>query len=158
MNTIRANQLAEEAILNGTIVEVQGFNKLEREVKYGEENSRVDLLLTYEPKPGTLTKTYIEVKSVTLLEQGQGYFPDTVTTRGQKHLRELMTLVKNGHRAILLFTVLHTGIKNFKVATHIDKKYAELFKEAIESGVEILVYQADISPENISLTKRINFK
>ncbi len=157
VNTIRANQLAEDAILNGTIIELQGFTNLQREVKYGDENSRIDILLTYAENSQSATKTYIEVKSVTLLEQDQGYFPDAVTTRGQKHLRELMSLVKNGHRAILLFAVLHTGINNFKVADHIDKKYAELLKQAIDSGVEVLVYKADINPENIFLSNRIDF-
>jgi len=157
VNTIRANQLAEDAILNGTIIELQGFTKLQREVKYGDENSRIDILLTYAENSQSATKTYIEVKSVTLLEQEQGYFPDAVTTRGQKHLRELMSLVRNGHRAILFFAVLHTGINNFKVADHIDKKYAELLKQAIDSGVEVLVYKADINPENIFLSNRIDF-
>lgn len=161
VNTIRANQLAEEAILNGTITELQGFDKLRREVKYGEENSRIDIFLSHnftdESKQEKTHKTYIEVKSVTLLEDQQGYFPDTVTTRGQKHLRELISIVKNGDRAVLLFTVLHTGINNFKVAEHIDKKYAELLEQAIRSGVEVLVYKADICPENISLSKRIDF-
>jgi sugar fermentation stimulation protein A len=154
VNTLRANQLTEEAILNGTISELQGFKKLQREVKYGEENSRIDILLSYSDK----AKTYIEVKSVTLLDDNQGYFPDAVTTRGQKHLRELMNIVKNGDRAVLLFTVLHTGINSVKVAKHIDSKYADLLQEAIDSGVEILIYKADISPEHISLTERIDFK
>ncbi len=160
VNTLRANQLAEEAILNGTITELQGFDKLQREVKYGEENSRIDFLLSHFLDDGSTQKkalkTYIEVKSVTLLEDNQGYFPDTVTTRGQKHLRELMTIVKNGDRAVLLFTVLHTGINSFKVAKHIDKKYADLLQQAIDSGVEVLVYKAKISPENIYLSERIN--
>jgi len=159
VNTIRANQLAEDAILNGTITELQGFDKLQREVKYGEENSRIDILLSQtsisnQNKPSL---TYIEVKSVTLLEGQQGYFPDTVTTRGQKHLRELMSIVKNGDRAVLLFTVLHNGINNFKVAEHIDLRYANLLQQAINKGVEVLVYKADICPESIYLSKRISF-
>jgi len=160
VNTIRANQLAEEAILNGTIKELQGFDKLQREVKYGEENSRIDILLTSPIENDSIQestgKTYIEVKSVTLLEGQQGYFPDTVTTRGQKHLRELMNMVKNGGRAVLLFTVLHSGINSFKVAKHIDKKYAELLEQAINAGVEVLIYKAEISPSEICLSKRIN--
>ena len=162
VNTIRANQLAEEAILNGTITELQGFNELKREVKYGEENSRIDFLLTHnndlDSDTKKVTKTYIEVKSVTLLEGDQGYFPDTVTTRGQKHLRELMSIVKNGDRAVLLFTVLHTGINSFKVANHIDKTYAALLQEAINAGVEVLVYKAKISSELIFLSEKIQLK
>lgn len=161
VNTIRANQLAEEAILNGTITELQGFEKLTREVKYGEENSRIDILLTYSEhnnvKHQETKKTYVEVKSVTLLENNQGYFPDTVTTRGQKHLRELMNIVKNGDRAVLLFTVLHTGINHFKVAEHLDKKYAELLQQAIDIGVEILIYKATIDSEHITLSKQLYY-
>jgi len=162
VNTIRANQLAEEAILNGTIIELQGFDELQREVKYGEENSRIDFLLSHysnnDSNHQKKSRTYIEVKSVTLLEDDQGYFPDTITTRGQKHLRELMSIVKNGDRAVLLFTVLHTGIDSFKVAKHIDKKYADLLQQAIDSGVEVLVYKAKICPEFILLSERISFQ
>lgn len=160
VNTIRANQLVEEAILDGTITELQGFDELQREVKYGEENSRIDILLSSSSKKDSSKennfKVYIEVKSVTLLEEGQGYFPDTVTTRGQKHLRELINIVESGDRAVLLFTVLHTGINSFKAAKHIDKKYAELLYQAIDSGVEVLIYKAKISPESIYLSEKIN--
>lgn len=160
VNTLRANQLTEEALLNGTITELQGFDELQREVKYGDENSRIDFLLRYNSNMGNKNKqlTYVEVKSVTLLEGDQGYFPDTVTTRGQKHLRELTSIVKNGDRAVLLFTVLHTGIHQFKVAEHIDEKYAHLLKEAIDSGVEVLVYKAKISPESITLSEPMKIK
>ena len=161
VNTLRANQLAEEAILNGTITELQGFDALQREVNYGEENSRIDILLcrtfNHDSNQEKTFKTYIEVKSVTLLEGQQGYFPDTVTTRGQKHLRELMSIVKGGDRVVLLFTVLHTGINNVKAAKHIDEKYAALLQQAINAGVEILVYKADISPVHIFLSERIDF-
>jgi sugar fermentation stimulation protein A len=162
VNTLRANQLAEQAILNGTITELQGFDELKREVKYGEENSRIDILLnSFVDKnisQREFAKTYIEVKSVTLLEGQQGYFPDSVTTRGQKHLRELMNIVENGDRAVLLFAVLHTGINSVKVAKHIDVKYAELLQQAINAGVEVLVYKAEINAESISLSKRISFE
>jgi len=161
VNTIRANQLVEQAILNGTITELQGFDELKREVKYGEENSRIDILLNTSQKGDSQqtshSSTYIEVKSVTLLEDQQGYFPDSVTTRGQKHLRELMNIAENGERAVLLFAVLHTGINNVKVAKHIDMKYAELLQEALNAGVEILIYKAEISAENVYLSKRIPF-
>ena len=157
VNTLRANQLAEEAILNGTITELQDFDTLQREVKYGEENSRIDLLLTKTSSNNPPLNTYIEVKSVTLLDDQQGFFPDAVTIRGQKHLRELMNMVQNGDRAVLLFTVLHTGINSVKAATHIDEKYADLLQQAIELGVEVLIYKADISPEHISLSQRIDF-
>lgn len=158
VNTLRANQLAEAAMLNGTITELQGFDTLQREVKYGEENSRIDFLLKNTANNQPPLNTYIEVKSVTLLEEQQGYFPDAVTIRGQKHLRELMHMVQNGDRAVLLFTVLHTGINSVKVAAHIDKNYADLLQQAIKAGVEVLVYKADIDPNHISLAQKMDFR
>ena len=92
--------------------------------------------------------TFLEVKSVTLLEDEQGYFPDTVTTRGQKHLRELIEQVEQGHRAILLFAVLHSGINSVKAAQHLDKKYAELLEIAHNKGVEIIAYKASYTMES----------
>ncbi|PKI12928.1 DNA/RNA nuclease SfsA [Colwellia sp. 12G3] len=141
VNTLRANQLVEEALHKGLINELSDFNELKREVKYGNENSRIDFLATYNHAPDT----YIEVKSVTLLDSGHGYFPDAVTTRGQKHLRELMDMVSQGHKAVLLFAVLHTGINAISAASHIDPTYAELLKEANAAGVEIIAYKANFS-------------
>ena len=139
VNTIRANQLVEEALINGDIKEFSDFSALKREVKYGNENSKIDFLLTSQDK----TDIYIEVKSVTLLTDGQGYFPDAVTTRGQKHLRELAELVQQGKKAVLLFAVLHTGILSVKAAAHIDAEYATLLQQAKDTGVIILAYKAD---------------
>ncbi|ABO24994.1 DNA/RNA nuclease SfsA [Shewanella loihica] len=149
INTGRANALAAEAIEAGVISELTGYDRLRREVKYGSENSRIDLLLESEDKPAC----YIEVKSCTLLEQGQGYFPDAVTTRGQKHLRELMEMVKQGHRAVLLFVVQHTGITTVAAARHIDPEYAELLTQAHQAGVEILAYSCELSPSAAKLIK-----
>ncbi|MCG6418247.1 DNA/RNA nuclease SfsA, partial [Vibrio fluvialis] len=141
----RANQLAVEAIENNVISELCGYDTLQTEVKYGNENSRIDILLSASDKP----KCYIEVKSVTLLDEtgsaGQGYFPDAVTTRGQKHLRELTEMAQNGSRAILLFTVLHSGIEKVSAAHHIDAKYSLLLKQAQDAGVEVLCYKAELS-------------
>ncbi len=141
VNTIRANQLVEEALTNNVIAELSHFESLSREVKYGNENSKIDFLLT----DANHQQTYIEVKSVTLLNEQQGYFPDAITTRGQKHIRELIEVVERGDRAVLLFAVLHSGINSVKAASHIDKKYAELLTLAHKSGVEILAYKAAFS-------------
>jgi len=140
VNTIRANQLIEEALEQKVISELTGYSHLQREVKYGSENSKIDFLLTDPDKKDT----FVEVKSVTLLEEGQGYFPDTVTTRGQKHLRELIEVVENGQRAVLLFAVLHSGIQSVKIAQHLDNKYYQLIVEAHTAGVEIIAYKADM--------------
>lgn len=172
VNTARANQLAVEAIENGTIVELLGYNALRTEVKYGSENSRIDILLEDNEKP----PCYIEVKSVTLLDEqqastkqdtttnkqeisteGQGFFPDAVTTRGQKHLRELTEMVESGSRTVLLFTVLHSGIEKVSAAHHIDAKYSLLLKQAQDAGVEVLCYKAELSSTQIQLKQAIEF-
>lgn len=150
VNTLRANQIVEEAIVDGKIPQLKDYDQLKREVKYGDENSKIDILLTKANAPDT----YIEVKSATLLidddeNSQQGYFPDAVSTRGQKHLRELILLTKQGYRAVLIFAVLHTGIKSVKPAQHIDAKYAGLFHEAQKIGVEIIEYHAKISTSEI---------
>ena len=157
VNTLRANQLVEEALNQGLIAELSGFSNLQREVKYGNENSRVDFLAKYQHAPDT----YIEVKSVTLLDNDYGYFPDAITTRGQKHLRELIDMVEQGHRAVLFFAVLHTGINDVAAAGHIDTNYAKLLKEAQTKGVEIIAYKANFSFKQdqltMSLSKKIPF-
>jgi len=168
VNTLRANQLVEEALNNDVIKELSGFSSLTREVKYGGENSRIDFLLKYDNSAQQLNSknkkldTYIEVKSVTLLDdsisnhENQGYFPDAVSTRGQKHLRELIEMVQQGHRAVLLFAVLHSGINKVSAAKHIDKKYAELLIKAQTAGVEILVYKAKFDLNGLSLDMQLS--
>lgn len=155
VNTIRANQLTEQALLKGTITELKDFDTLNREVKYGDENSKIDFHLT----DNSGRETFIEVKSVTLLEANQGYFPDAVTLRGQKHLRELIAVAAQGHRAVLLFAVLHSGINEVKPAEHIDLKYSSLLREANRQGVEIIAYKAKFKKEqdkfNIFLADKV---
>ena len=153
VNTIKANQLVEEAINNKVINELNGYNTLKREVKYGSENSKIDFLLT----DGALPDAYIEVKSATLLDNGQGYFPDAVTTRGQKHLRELIEVAQSGKRAVLLFAVLHSGIDSVTPAAHIDIKYQQLITVAINEGVEIYAYKATMDSDNYAITEQLPF-
>ena len=151
VNTLRANQLVREALNQDRIPELSGYSKLTSEVKYGAENSRIDLMLQAENQPDC----YIEVKSVTLLHQGQGYFPDAVTLRGQKHLRELQSMAEQGQRAVLFFAVLHSGIESVSAAHHIDPRYSDLLKHVQNNGVEVMCYGAALSAEGIRLTERL---
>ncbi|AFR04551.1 DNA/RNA nuclease SfsA [Pectobacterium brasiliense] len=151
VNTLRANTLLYEALLENRIEELAGYPDVKTEVKYGTENSRVDLLLQAPDR----IDCYIEVKSVTLLQHECGYFPDAVTLRGQKHLRELQQMVANGKRAVLFFAVLHSGIQQVSPARHIDPRYAELFTEAQRAGVEILCYGSTLCPDGITLTHKL---
>ena len=153
VNTLKANQIIAEALAAKNIPELSEYSEIKPEIKYGSENSRIDFFLSKKDLPDC----FIEVKSVTLLERNQGYFPDAVTLRGQKHLRELTLIAKEGKRAILLFVALHSGIHVASAAAHIDKKYALLLEEAINNGVEVICYQADISVQQIKLGKKLSF-
>jgi sugar fermentation stimulation protein A len=148
VNTLRANMLVKEALMADRLPTLTGYSALKSEVKYGSEQSRIDFMLQAEER----RNCYIEVKSVTLADKAQGYFPDAVTLRGQKHLRELMSVAAAGDRAVLLFAVLHSAIDRFLPARHIDPKYAQLLSEAQRQGVEILIYKAELSAENMSLS------
>ena len=153
VNTHAANKLVEEAILNHTIVEFDDHLGLYCEVTLPESRSRIDFMLESD-----LGKIYIEVKSVTYLEGGMGYFPDAVTKRGQKHLEELIRLRQQGHRAILFFCVMHTGICIVKPAFHIDPQYALLCQEAQKAGVEFIAYTSIMNENEIKLVSPIEVR
>lgn len=156
INTSRSNALVEVAIRTGVISELQGYDNIRREVVYGSEKSRVDFVLERGDE-----KCFVEVKNVTLMEaKGQGFFPDAVSERGTKHLRELMQMVREGHRAVLLFCVQHTGIEWVEPADAIDPLYGETLREAIANGVEVIAYAADIKPEEnrILMVKKLEVR
>lgn len=152
VNTARANPLVEEALLAGVIPELAGLTGLRREVRYGQENSRVDFCLDY--PSGT---AFVEVKSVTLgfEDTAVAAFPDAPTLRGARHLRELAVLARQGIRAVQLFCVNLSGIEAVRPAAEIDPAYAQALREAITAGVEVLAYGAELSPEEIRLTRRL---
>jgi len=152
INTARTNQLVEQALSEQVIVELRGYQTLRREVVYGSENSRIDFLLNdkelLSQHSDDARLCYLEVKNVTLMEaEGEGYFPDAVSERGSKHLRELMAMVEQGYRAVLLFCVQHTGIQSVRAAAHIDPVYAATLHAARAIGVEVIAYSARIQPE-----------
>ncbi len=155
VNTGRANHLVEAAIHRGHIPELAGYASLRREVPYGQERSRIDFLLS---DGDTGPRCFVEVKSVTLMEaEGQGLFPDAVSARGSKHLRELADIARGGERAVLLFCVQHTGIEWVEPADAIDPAYGAALREAAAAGVEILAYRAEIRPSeaSIALTRAV---
>lgn len=154
INTNAPNKLVEEAILNGKIKELQGYNTLTREVKYGE-NSRIDFLLT-EHKQRQEQLCYVEVKNAHLLRQPDlAEFPDSVTARGTKHLNELSNMVKQGHRAVMLYIIQRTDANSFTLAKDIDPKYAKAFEKAIETGVEAFSYICEINTKEVIITAPI---
>jgi sugar fermentation stimulation protein A len=153
VNTQRANQIVSDAILAKQVPELIGYGELRNEVKYGAENSRIDIFL----RDPNLPDCYVEVKSVTLLENEKGLFPDAKTTRGSKHLRELTQIVQDGQRAVLFYCVQHTGIQSVSAAVEIDSVYTDTLRYAIEQGVEVLVYSTHINQQKITLNQRLNF-
>lgn len=152
INTNRANKLVREAVESNVIPQLRGYEQLRSEVKYGEENSRIDLLLK-DPEKG---HCYIEIKSVTLeVSQGLVMFPDAVTSRGAKHLRELINVAQQGHRAVLFFCVQVNGAQRMEVAEAIDPQYASTLVKAINSGVEVIAWRAKLSAKEIVLETAI---
>lgn len=142
-----ANDLLIEGIAHGVITELQGYDSIRREVKYGGEGSRIDVLLESAGR-----QCFVEAKSVTLLlRDGLGVFPDAVSARGSKHLRELIAMVALGHRAVLLFAVMHTGINRVAPADEVDPEYGQTLREALAAGVEVLAYGVNIDGRHIYL-------
>jgi sugar fermentation stimulation protein A len=101
-------------------------------------------------------RCYVEIKTVTMLDaEGRYAFPDAVTERGRKHLGELGRLVGEGHRAVILYLVLRGDGHGFSIAGDVDPAYRAATLEALSAGVELLVYQAEVSPEEIRIRNRI---
>ena len=147
INTNHPNKLVKEAIENSNIPELTGYDNIQTEVKFGS-NSRLDLLLE-----GTQGLCYVEIKNVTLAENRTALFPDAVTERGQKHLRELMNVVKQGHRGVIFFVIQREDTNCFSCADDIDPIYGKLLRKAIQKGVQPFAYQAHISLKEILIKK-----
>ncbi len=154
VNTARSNALVAETFSAGLLSAFNGYTHLEREVRYGHERSRIDLLLTGEELPDC----YVEVKNVTARDAaGMAIFPDTVTLRGQKHMRELARMVKAGHRAVVVYTVQRSDTHAFRPADEIDPAYGEALRAAVAAGVEVLPLQFEATPRAIIFQRPLAF-
>lgn len=153
INTGLPNRLVLEAIQAHIIRELVGYKDCKTEVRYGNEKSRIDIFLDgHKKKP----PCYVEVKNVTAaVESGIALFPDAVSERGSKHLRELMAMVEAGFRAVLLFCVQRADVNEVRPADAIDQIYGKTLRQALERGVEVLAYRAKISPQEIVLADKI---
>ncbi len=157
INTHSANKLVKEALEKKIITELAEYDEIRSEVTIVDEKNigektRIDFQLIAQDKP----LCWVEVKSVTLgVGQGLGLFPDAKTERGVKHLEQLTARVQQGERAVLLFCVQHSGIQVVAPADEIDPLYGKRLREAAAAGVEILAYGAELSAEEIILTKRL---
>jgi len=145
INTGRPNALVAEALGAGRIADLAGYPDLRREVKYGQ-NSRIDILLDCASKG----RCYVEIKNVHMMRTaGRAEFPDSVTERGAKHLMELAAMVREGHRAVMMFLIQRGDAASFELARDIDPSYGEAFEVARAAGVEMLAYRCRLSPEEI---------
>lgn len=143
--------MVKKAIEDGTIKELQEYASIRAEVKYGLEGSRIDLLL----EDAVQGLCYVEVKSVTLVQYGQARFPDTVSVRGSKHLRELMAMVEAGHRVVIFYCVQRGDAESFAPADDIDPEYGAMLRQAVKAGVEALVYEAAVGQDAIQICKTL---
>ena len=151
VDTSLSNRLVVEGIENGTIRQLKGYSNIQREVKYGKQQSRIDILLSRDNQ-----QCYVEVKNVTAkFGESTAIFPDAVTARGVKHLEELMEMVNEGNRAVIFFCIQRSDVDSFRSADEIDPKYGQLLRQAYEHGVEVMAYRASLSPESVVLVDEV---
>lgn len=154
VNTSLPNKIVSQALRDKKIPTFEKYDSLRTEVKYGSQGSRIDVLLE---SPGMC---FIEIKNATLYDSTRDciLFPDAVTTRGQKHLEELMAQVKIGHRAVLFFLLNRVDGQFLSVADDIDPAYGRLLRESHKCGVEILAFRVKSSPQSIELSNQVAIK
>lgn len=150
VNTHLTNRLAATAVADGTISELQGFDDLHPEVRYGD-HSRIDLVLD-----GGHGRCWVEVKNVTLVDgRGRYAFPDAVTKRGRRHLRDLAGAVRQGDRAAILYVIQRSDGSAFTTADDIDPDYADELRRSVEAGVVPLAYRAMVTPHTIDIIEPV---
>lgn len=140
----QANSIVYDAIINGKIKELEGYDYHVREKT--ADNSRIDIYLSREDE-----ECYVEVKGVTLIVDGEARFPDAPTERGAKHLKELIKLKKEGNRCCVFFLIQHPIGKFFRPNWENDPKFSQTLNDAYGAGVEILVYRCNNQLEGIEL-------
>lgn len=152
INTGRANALVREAIESGAVPALAGYGSLRAEVRYGRESSRADFLLSGGPG----ASCYVEVKNVTAAVQGGiALFPDAVSERGTRHLREMMAMVRSGHRSVLVFCVQRDDVSEVRPADDIDPEYGRTLRKALKAGVEAVALRARVGLTEILLERSL---
>ncbi len=164
INTSLPNGIVATAISDGRVPELSGYAELKREVRYGK-NSRIDILLSGKngggavenaPGAGEPPLCYVEVKNVTLKRGGDAAeFPDSVTSRGAKHLEELGDAAEAGHRAVMFFLVQRGDASRVTIAGDIDPNYEAAFRRALERGVEVICYDCHVTDKAIDLRQAL---
>ena len=152
INTHLTNKIVLEALNKKKIKNLVNYNKIKTEVKVSNE-TRFDFLISNNKE-----KCFLEVKNVTLTRKERiAEFPDAITSRGRKHLRELIIAKKKGFESYILYLIQREDCKSFKIAKDIDEEYKIAFNEALKNGVKILCYDCRLSNEEIKLNNQINY-
>ncbi|MBU6467895.1 MAG: DNA/RNA nuclease SfsA [Betaproteobacteria bacterium] len=152
VNTHIANQLVGESLKGGLLPSFKSFKSMQAEVKYGQENSRIDWLLTDDFN----NRCFVEVKNVTAaVENGIGFFPDAPSERATKHCRELVRIIEEGARAAIIFCVQRSDVTEVQPAEHIDPVYAKALRDAQRQGVELYALGADLSDTSVHLVREL---
>lgn len=152
VNTMVPNRLVKAAILAGRIPELSGYESVRSEVRYGT-NSRIDLLIEKGSR-----RCLVEVKNCTLLKDGVASFPDAVTTRGLKHLKELQAQVRSGDRCVMFYLIQRMDGRRFEPADTIDPEYGRELRRALQNGVEAMAYDVTIDLQGIEINRTIPFE
>lgn len=139
------NAVVFEGIINNKISALQNVNNIKREVTYG--NSRFDIYFEKENSKG-----FIEVKGVTLEEDGLAMFPDAPTERGRKHIEEMAAPVANGYEGFIIFLIQMKGVKAFSSNFSMDPKFSEELRKAAYSGVKVLAYDSIVKKDEIIIS------
>ena len=142
------NPLLAEGVANGHLQQFAGYTDMRREVIFGD--SRLDLMLE-----GPSGRCYIEAKSVTLVTNGVGLFPDAPTIRGAKHLRTLETVLEAGHRAAVVFVVQRPDASAFATSDPSDPDFADALRSALAAGVEAYAYNCEVTERSIRLDQAL---
>ena len=150
VNTHFANKIAYHGLSNNLIKEISNNDNIKPEVFFDKE-TRFDFLVEKNKQ-----KIFVEVKNVTLFRnENTAEFPDSITSRGSKHLKALIEAIKKGYKSYLLFLVQIQGIESFKIAKDIDKEYYENYLLAKKAGVIFLAYRCKIDSKEIKIEKKI---
>ena len=153
INTHLTNKIVLEAFKEKKIKELIEFDNIKSEVFYSKE-TRFDFFITKNKR-----KCFLEVKNVTLSRtKGTAEFPDAITSRGSKHLNELIAAKKKGFDSCILYLIQRNDCKKFKIASDIDEKYNLLFQKAIQSNIKILCYDCKITNKEIKLNNQIKYE
>ena len=153
INTHLSNKIVLESLINKKIKNLIRFTNIKSEAKFSD-NTRFDFLISNNKE-----KCFLEVKNVTLLRQDNiAEFPDAITSRGTKHLKELIKAKRKGYESYMLYLIQRDDCKFFKIANDIDEEYKNTFDEALNNGVKMLCYDCKLSSEEIIINNQINYE